>query len=293
MSIDLSQLPAPQVVEDIDYETILADMLADFMARHTDYTALVESDPVYKGLEVSAYREMLLRQRINNAAKAVMLPYATGTDLDNLAAFYFVERLVVDPGDPNATPPIYPTYETDARLLERVLLSPGQFSTAGAVSSYKYHAMTASADLKDVDVQSPTPGDVQVTVLSTAGNGLPDAALLTTVDTALNADLVRPLTDTVAVQAAEVIEYSIDATLYLYPGPVADVIQQTALDRVTALVDELHRLGYNIHATAIYSALQVSGVQRVELTGWADIQVANHQAAYCTGINLTIGGTDV
>ncbi|MDG4811646.1 baseplate J/gp47 family protein [Hydrogenovibrio sp. 3SP14C1] len=291
--VNLQNLPAPKVIEEIDYEAILGELIDDFIARSEGYTALVESDPVYKELEVAAYREMLLRQRINNAAKAVMLPYATGTDLDNLAAFYFVERLIVDPGDQNATPPIDPTYEDDARLLERVLLSPGQFSTAGAESAYRYHAMTSSASVKNVGIKSPTPGNIQVTVLSTAGNGVPDATLLSAVNDALSADFVRPLTDTVNVQAAEVLEYTIDATLYLYPRQVSNIIEQTALERVVALVDELHRIGYDVHNTAITSALKVAGVQRVELSGWVDIAVADYQAAYCTGINLTIGGTDV
>jgi len=52
----------------------------------------VESDPAYKILEVAAYREMLLRARINSAAKAVMLPYATGSDLDVLGSLFRTSR---------------------------------------------------------------------------------------------------------------------------------------------------------------------------------------------------------
>jgi phage-related baseplate assembly protein len=49
--VNLSGLPAPDVVEHLDFETILAEQVADMQARG-DYTALVESDPAYKQMEV-------------------------------------------------------------------------------------------------------------------------------------------------------------------------------------------------------------------------------------------------
>lgn len=52
--IDLSTVPAPNVVQALNFETILAEMLADLQARDSVFTALVESDPAYKILEVAA-----------------------------------------------------------------------------------------------------------------------------------------------------------------------------------------------------------------------------------------------
>jgi phage-related baseplate assembly protein len=37
-------------------------------------------------LQVVAYRELLLRQRINEASKAVMVAYAASADLDQIGA---------------------------------------------------------------------------------------------------------------------------------------------------------------------------------------------------------------
>ena len=93
--IDLSKLPAPNVIETLDFETLLTDYINDFVARNPNYSALLESDPAIILMQVVAYREMLLRARINEAAKANMLAYATKGDLDNLAAFFGVERLKV------------------------------------------------------------------------------------------------------------------------------------------------------------------------------------------------------
>ena len=83
-AIDLSNIPAPEVVETLDFSAILAAMVADLQARDPAFTALVESDPAWKILEVAAYRELLLRQRINDASRAVMLAFATGADLEHL-----------------------------------------------------------------------------------------------------------------------------------------------------------------------------------------------------------------
>lgn len=92
--IDLSKLPAPKIVEELSFEEILAAMRADFEGRCPGWTAAaLESDPANKILEVAAYRELLLRQRINEAARACMLAFASGSDLDHLSAFYAVSRL--------------------------------------------------------------------------------------------------------------------------------------------------------------------------------------------------------
>ena len=87
--IDLSKLPAPQLIEELDYEKILTEMrtkLRELLPEWTGYE--LESDPANKVLEVAAYREMLLRQRVNEAARGVLVAFAQGSDLDHLAAFY-------------------------------------------------------------------------------------------------------------------------------------------------------------------------------------------------------------
>ena len=116
--IDLSKLPAPDVIETLDFETLLTNYINDFVARNPNYATLLESDPAIILMQVVAYREMLLRARINEAAKANMLAYATKGDLDNLAAFFGVERL---------------EDETDERLRKRTQLALEGFSTAGPV----------------------------------------------------------------------------------------------------------------------------------------------------------------
>nr|WP_204374487.1 hypothetical protein [Halolamina pelagica] len=54
-AIDLSQLPVPSVIEELDYEVIVAEQLDDLVARYPSYDVPAESDPAYKILEVAAY----------------------------------------------------------------------------------------------------------------------------------------------------------------------------------------------------------------------------------------------
>lgn len=291
-TIDLSQLAAPGVVESLTYEDILAQMLSDLAARYPAFSALVESDPAHKILEVAAYRELLLRQRVNDAARAVMLAFATGSDLDQIGANFNVPRLVLDPGNPTALPPIPPTYESDEEFRARIPLSLESYTTAGSEGSYVYHGMSADGDVKDVQAVSPMPGQVTVYVLSRTGNGAASMGLLAKVGAALNADDVRPITDQVTVQSASVVNYSVTAELVLYPGPDAAVIVAAARKALQQYADSVHRIGYDVSLSGIYQALHQPGVQRVNLTSpTANISVGDGQASYCTAITLTVAGS--
>jgi phage-related baseplate assembly protein len=288
--IDLSQVPAPSIVEALDYETILAAMVADLQARDPAFTALVESDPAYKILEVAAYREVLLRQRVNDACRQVLLAYAVGTNLDQLAALFGVQRLTIDPGDANAIPPVAPTLESDADLRRRVQLSLEGLSTAGPVGAYIYHALTVPS-IADASVESPDPGEVVVTVLARAGNGTPTSQDLTDVEVALNAEDVRPLTDQVTVQAATIVNYAITATIYTYEGPDPVTVIAAAQAAAETFVASSRKLGRDITLSAVYAALHQPGVQRVVLASpSANVVCTSAQAAHCTAITLTNGG---
>lgn len=289
-AIDLSLLSPPDVVETIDFETIFAEMLADLQSRDESFSALLESDPAYKILEVAAYREINLRQRVNDAARAVMIAYANDTNLDNLAALFNVARLVVTPADNSEDPPIPAVLETNINFRRRILLAMEKISTAGASGSYIYHALSAAAAVKDAAVASPTPGEVVVTVLSAAGDGAAAPELLAAVTAAVNAENVRPLTDQVTVQGATIEEYVITAALTLKSGASPELVRTAAAAAVAGYAATQHRLGATVAISGIYAALhQQSGVIKAELSSPADdIEAAADTAPYCTAITVTV-----
>ena len=290
-SVDLSRLPASTVVEVVDFETILAAMQADLQARDPTFTALVESDPAYKILEVCAYREMLIRERVNTAAQAVMLAYARGADLDQLGALLGTSRLTLDPGNPDEG--VAPTMESDEDFRRRIQLAPEGFSVAGPEGAYVFHALRADADVLDASATSPSPGEVVVSILSRTGNGTASAALLDHVEQALAGDDVRPMTDHVTVQSAEIVPYTVMATVFTFAGPDSSVVLSEANARLSRYIEESHRLGRDVPLSGLYAALHVDGVQRVELTEpLVDVVIGRTQASYCASVTITYGGVD-
>jgi phage-related baseplate assembly protein len=276
-TIDFSSIPAPEIIEELDYETILATMIADLQARDPSYTEILESDPGVKILEVAAARELVLRQRINDALKATLLRYAGGGDLENLAAFYGVTRLV-DENDEALR----------ARVIERIMGS----STAGGAAWYRFQALTASELVKDAAVSSPAPGEVLVSILSTEGNGTASSALIEAVDDVLQSDTVRVITDVVTVAGATISTVPVTAQVYLYPETPIEVFSGLQA-RLQSAFAAAAGLGWDVTRSWLIAQLHPAGVQRVVLTApAADVVCGPSQAPALGAITLTMAGRD-
>lgn len=299
-TIDLSQLPAPDVVEVLDYETLLAERKATLISLYPAEqqaaiarTLALESEPIVKLLQENAYREVILRQRVNEAAQANMVAYANGGDLDQLGANNGVTRLTLTPADDTTIPPTPAVMESNDDFRLRVASAFEGLSVAGPTGAYEYHAKSADGRVADASAISPSPACVTVTVLSREGNGEAPPDLLAVVDAALNDEDVRPVADRVTVQSASIVNYAVEAALYLYPGPEAEPVRAAAEKKLAAFVSAQARLGRDIRKSALYAALHVEGVQRVELAQpAADVVLDKTQAAYCTGYRITVGGSD-
>lgn len=291
--VDLSALPAPQVLEDLDFEEVFQEDLATFRSHMGDnWTALLESDPVTKLLEVGSYRKLQNRARVNDAAKALLLAYAKRRDLDQLAANVRLKRLVVQAADPLAVPPKAEVLEIDDALRERVQLVYEGLTTAGPRNSYILHARNASGLVADATAESPSPAVVDVTVLSLDGDGVASPELLAQVTAYLNDDDVRPVADRLNVRSAEVLPYRIDAEIYLAgKGPETEATLAECSRRLQAWINPRRRLGVEVSRSAVEAQLHIGGVTRVELTGWTDIRPTKAQAAWCAGGSLKRGGS--
>lgn len=317
-AVDLASLPLPNVIETISFETIFAALKSDFIARCTaagvDYSAInLESDPVVKLFEAAAYREMIVRQRVNDAARARNLAFATASDLDALAVDAGVYRLTITP----ATSTTEAVMESDDDLRRRVQLAPEALNTAGCAGAYVFNALTAgaapvlisvsspdantvtltyqfdgtyttvSALVKDATAIRPVAGSVLVTVLGRNGQGVVDTATLDLIAANLSAGSTRPLCDEVTVQSATIRTYSVTAALEVYEGIDLDAIRTAAIANLTAVTKARHALGESVTDSVIKAALHVSGVKTVHLTGWADIVCDETQAPYMTASTIT------
>lgn len=292
--VDLSKLPAPKVLEELDYETLLAERKAKFLSLYPESERAVmaarlalESEPITKLLEENCYLQLMERQRINSAAQATMLAYATGTDLDVIGGNYNVARKVIQTEDLTARPPKQEILEQDEDFRLRIQLAFEGLSVAGPRNAYIFHALSAHEKVADVSVSSPTPASVLVTVMSSDNNGIPTTDILQAVRNRLNDEDIRPIGDRVTVQACTNSNYQIRAKLHLYRGPEIEPVKQAATEKIEQYVKEKRRLGRDISLSGIYSALHLEGVQRVELLQpTADIVLNSTQAGLCTNITI-------
>jgi len=291
-TVDLSALPAPQVLESLDYEALYEEGLSAFRGyMGENWSAALESDPVVKLVELGAYGKMQNRARVNDAAKALMLAYAEKEDLDQLATNVRLKRLVIQPENLFSVPPVEEVRESDDALRERIQLVYEGLTTAGPRNSYIFHARNASALVADATAESPSPAEVVVTVLSLNGNGRADQALLDQVFAKLSDDDIRPVGDRLTVQSAEILEYRIDAVLHMQGvGPENDAILAEAIKRLAAWINPRKRLALEVARSGVDAQLHISGVGRVELRGWGDLKPNKFQAAFCTDYSVVLGG---
>ena len=298
--VDLSKLAPPAVIEKLNYEQLLAARKEAFInlypeAEREFWRARLnlKSEPITKLLEENCYLQLLERDRINTAAQATMLAYATGSDLDVIAANFNVSRKIIQQANNQVTPPIPAVYEDDTALRLRAQLAFEGLSVAGPRAAYVYHGLSAHSDVADISVVSPTPAHVVVTVLSRKGQGTAAEDVLTAVRNRLNDDNIRPIGDRVTVQSATIAPYKIRAKLHIYRSPEYEPIKQVAQTNLENYTAERHRLGRDISLSGIYAALHIEGVQRVELIEpSADIALTNDKASYCTAINLELVTSD-
>lgn len=320
VSIDLSRLPPPAAIEIVNFETILQVRMDAFVSKFPEYDVQgLETDPAKIVEEVDSYRETLLRALANDKFKATRLAYAVGTDLDNIAGELGVVRKLLDIGDPNASPPIPATYETDADLRFRGQLAWEAQSVAGPAGAYKFHALTASADVKDVEVWGPesehaTAGQALVTILSRTGSGAAPNETLDAVALTLDAysvhyvgdedptvrltryrDGARPLTDQVLVESATIEEYAIAVTIKVGQGADSTILQEAAEVALAEYAADRHRIARKVYLNGIAAKAYVSDdngpspVEEVVITSPEDdVDPGDRGAAWCTGITVTV-----
>ncbi|MBB3001436.1 phage-related baseplate assembly protein [Paraburkholderia tropica] len=294
--IDLSSLPIPDALEVLDFETIYAERKAALIAlwpadEQAEIAATVEleSEPLARLLQENCYRELVWRQRVNDAVRAVMLAFANGNDLDQRAALFGLVRLLVTPAD--TVNNIAAVYESNDDLRLRVQLAPQGFSVAGPAAAYESKALAVDGRLLDATATRPRPGDVLVTLLARDGDGTVDDELCAAVRDALSAEDQRPMNDTVDVRSADIVRYRIHAKGYTRSAVGADVLIAQAQLNAQAYADKVRRLGVGVAESGIKGVCQAAGLTKTELIEPAgDIAIDATQASYCYEIVIENGG---
>lgn len=250
-AIDVSRLPAPEIIEALDFETLLAAFKTRFLAFWNAQRAVDPSLPAYDTLDLEtdpaaivgetwSYLRLLDRQRVNDGIKALLAPLAKRSDLDAVVAGQNIIRQIVVPAT-SSTPAIM---EGDEALLRRYLLS-FDLPSAGSPDRYLYEAWTAwpqstdkalglwDARINGFDVHGRR-GDTDVVIIGPAGR-LPLESERKLVRDAVTATKVKPDAVSVAVLAATRVEYSVSLVIEVPGiGPAPETVRQEVESRIRA-----------------------------------------------------------
>lgn len=280
---ELANLPPPIVINEVDFEVRLTafktTLQAGFDAAGITYDVwALETDPAVIMMEVSGFQDIELRQSINEGVRTNLLPFAIGNDLDILAFWYDVSRL---------------SGESDADLRNRIVLAIQGRSTGGTEARYKFIGMSADPRVDDIAVytigRDPT---IQVAVFAKDNAGIADSALLSAVDTALQAPDVRMVNDIIVVASAAQTTIDVTARFWLLPQADAALIGDLETKLADAWAAEL-ALGRDVTTTWLIAQLQDKGVHRVELVSPADdVSIPFNQAPALGILTLELIGRD-
>lgn len=287
--LDLAMLPAPAIIEELGYEQAFARQMAEFQRVWSERraafpsenlpaydVAMLETDPAVIASEAETFRELLLRARINDAARANLLAFARASDLDHLAAFYDVIRL---PG------------ELDARLRLRVILAIQGRSPGGPKERYKSIAMGSDIRVRSVEPyrigKSPR---IHVAVYSTEPNGIASADLLAKVRLALENDAVQLVNDEIVVNSAVRKVADLAADIWLLPNADEGVVARAEAALRSAWNLE-QALGRDLVREWWVSKLMVPGMHKVTPTLPAtDTSAAPYEAVAIGTVSLVQKG---
>ena len=224
-------------------------------------------------MKIAAYRELLLRQRINQAAKANLLAFATESDLDNLAAFYGITRL---------------ENETDDELRTRTQAKIVGWSSAGSREAYKFHALNSDPRVKEANADSPEPGLVRISILSKENNGVVSDDLLETVNNYMQRDDIRMLTDTVLVVPCNLLDIDVKAKITLMSSTPTEFLSTIKTSFKNAFA-KIAGLGVSISRSWIISNLFLDGVKDVQLLSPnSDVEVSETECARLLEVELSV-----
>lgn len=304
---DLRELIEQDNPARLDYEIILDECkqtIQDFIQLDPDIvnlsiTSLPESDPLIKLLEVMAYRELIVRQQMNENKLASHLATASGADLERLAK-------LINPLNNHAN---------DDILRGELLDDYTETHTAGTAEAYNHFAHMALPNgiLVNTWIETPETGTVDIHLLFhsklyfdkqalSTGEIEPERAkeledlrsnYLKTVEQYLAREDIRPIGHYLRIHQASAKMYKVVARLGVYNEPGATEVLETARQEVWRYITERYQLGATVYRSGILSALHQANVHYILLEDIdpdgerPDVLVAPNQVPLCCLLDIT------
>jgi phage-related baseplate assembly protein len=290
--IDPARLGRMLVLEDIDTDAIIQTRMArlkEIWATHDPPAAAqydvegLEFDPILINQECCTYFELLLRDRVNQAARSLTLANAVGTDLEAIATRY-----------PGGVPRV--GGESDTRYRQRVWLSPNPLSPHGTAEGYQFWALSALPNVRDVTTIKIRPRlddnpIILITCMMSGENPLPTPAELIQIRRYLIAESRLAMTDVISVGGPKVVDLDYRIKVWLYPTVDETSTFAEIKNNLAALIEEQRWLGRDHTRAAIAAAAMLAGVQNVEIVSPAqDVAVPDDWLGRVGSVSVEYAG---
>lgn len=186
--------------------------------------------------------------------------------------------------------------ETDDDFRERIREAPASYSTCGSELAYEYWARTASDDVGDVAIDSPSAATIRIAVVKTDGI-IPETTdpVIAAVSDACSAEDRRPMTDLVNVVPATAVSTSVDMTYYVSDEDIGQLDE--IKDAVAAAVAEYKvwqttSIGKDINPDYLRKLVLNAGASRCVITAPVYTEVSKPNVAQFTAAadSVTFGG---
>lgn len=269
--MDISKLAEPNFI-DRDADVITAQLVAKYEELSGKPLYPAQADRLM--IDVIAYREMLIRTEINEAAKQNLIAFADGVMLDYLGDFFGVVRL---------------DNETDEQLRRRVRLAPESYATTGSRQAYRFHTFSTDASIIDCDAVRGDNGNIYIYILTPDGTASPE--LIQAVLDNTSDEKKRPLSDRVHVITGEALNMTLAIRVYPLATANPQAVRARAMQKAQDFADKRRvKLGQDIVPSQIIDALSDDETWQVEvITPTAPIIVKPWQWANITDITVTLG----
>lgn len=260
-NLEKYNLPEPTAISKLTFEDIKAEIISDIKTIKPDIQ-LVESDDYMVMLEAFAYRELYLRNLINEDIKKMLPHYSSGTDLDNFIFSFFGGEERLDGED-------------DLAFLQRAKLSLNSYSSAGSEQSYEYWTKSFSANIYDVKATKKSAGVVQIVYV--AISAINESELYSFVSD----KKVRPLTDSVELLEAKKVPINLEVSVTIFDSNSLENIKQQIIKNFS----NRFYIGEKVIFSKVIDLLHINGVYRVDTNIKSDVEIASNEVAI---INLSL-----
>lgn len=244
----------------LNYEKILSEIKASLIKNilnyYPDFYNLHESDPLQKTIEIAAYRELLIRQKIKDTINASLLNHSSGLHLKNLA------KLILEKNEME---------NTDRRIKKNIytIWHNTPYYTTGTKSAYEYFAKQAAAmEIREVEVLKNDDSEITIYILlndqKLADNKKNE--IIKKIETIIEDENIRRITDKINIKLAKIIFYTIKAKIIYKENYYLETVKETITCEVKKITNKLFGLAKTVSTNPLFKAFYTTGVKAVDLT---------------------------